>query len=41
MGKKWKLLPQFGKVDDTHPLGDTVYLQILLNLCENPQIFQK
>lgn len=36
-----KLLWQFGKVEAIYPLGDTVYLQILLILCETPQVFQK
>lgn len=27
------------KIDAIHPLGDTIYLQNLLSLCETPQIF--
>lgn len=43
---KWKstrtnFLPHFGKTDAASPLGDSVYLQILFNLCETSQIFQK
>lgn len=43
---KWKnhtakLLPQFRELDAGYPLGDTVYLQILSNSYETPQIFQK